>query len=218
MTTTTKPLSSREPEAPATHRTARVRLTRVGGYEFQAQTDHPSRHKFTLDEAPPVGTGRGPDASHLLAAAVGQDLASSFVRCAEEEGLALEEVTADVSATLRPEEDGRWRVARIVAKLRVDGIDEGELPAFTRCRDAFEDLCALTPGLGQAFPVEVAVRAYPHPGSEPAEEEPGRPRYHSIEELPTGEREAHALEREDSVPTGEWERRAKERGRPEPDA
>jgi hypothetical protein len=60
----------------------RVELRFVRGYEFVATfKDHDGTQAIVFDESPPLGEGSGPNAAAVLAAAVGDCLAASFVFC-----------------------------------------------------------------------------------------------------------------------------------------
>jgi uncharacterized OsmC-like protein len=64
---------------------SRTSLTREEGFRFRVRFDQDGMGELVTDEPPPLGQGRGPDPSRLLAAAIGNCLAASLLFCIEAE-------------------------------------------------------------------------------------------------------------------------------------
>ena len=93
-----------------------VDLRLVRGYEFVATLpsgDH--TESMIFDEPPPLGDASGPNATTVLAAAVGDCLAASFAYCLRKVRLEPVDLKASVVAHVARNQQGRLRVT---ARLR----------------------------------------------------------------------------------------------------
>ena len=108
------------------------------------------------DEAPPVGSGKGPTPVQLLAAAVGNCLAASLLFALRKFKQAPEPIRARVEAVAGRNEHNRMRVQRI--KVRLDlGVSADRLEHLDRALAQFEDFCTVTASVRAAIPVDVEV-------------------------------------------------------------
>ena len=64
------------------------------GYEFQVDFRQDAVPPLTVDEPPPLGEGHGPNPARLLAAAVVDCLAASFLHCMRRSRIAVRSVHA----------------------------------------------------------------------------------------------------------------------------
>lgn len=142
----------------ATHdKTARVHLDLVDGFRFTASfPDDPGVAPLATDEAPPLGTGTGPNPAAMLATAVGTCLASSLLFCLRKARLSPENVSADVRAHITRNPEGRYRVDGIDVSLNLEtgGGDEARV---RRCQELFEEFCVVTESVRRGVPVDVHV-------------------------------------------------------------
>ena len=137
-------------------RTATAHVQLVDGYRFTATfPDVPGADPITLDEAAPLGTGAGPTAADLLAAAIGGCLSTSLTLCLNKAHLEPDAVNAHVTARITRSESGR---------LRIEGIDVELTPCFAggqskfdRCKALYEDFCFVTESVRRGIPVNVHV-------------------------------------------------------------
>lgn len=138
-------------------RTHRVELRFVRGYEFVANfKDGEHVESVVCDEPPPLGEGSGPNAAELLAAAVGDCLASSFAFCLRKVRLEPVDLTASVEAHVAPNEQGRLRITGIDVEL-IPQVQVDDAARFTRCERLFEDFCIVTESVRRGIPVNVRV-------------------------------------------------------------
>jgi|SRR5581483_3283859 len=125
-------------------------------YEFRAEfSDVPGEPALVLDEPPPLGGGRGPNAAAVLGAAVGNCLAASLAFCVRRARIDLQDVTAKVTTHVARNEQGRYRISRIEVSL--EPVVGGDRARFERCKELFEDFCTVTASVRRGIPVDVSL-------------------------------------------------------------
>ena len=135
----------------------RVELRFVRGYEFVATFgDGEGLPPVVFDEPPPLGEGTGPNAAAVLAAAVGNCLASSFIYCLHKVRLEPEDLSATVVAHVARNENGRFRISGIDVEL-TPKLRENDQMRFERCERLFEDFCVVTESVRRGITVNVKV-------------------------------------------------------------
>ena len=135
----------------------KVTLRFVRGYEFVATfPESESLPPIVFDEPPPLGEGSGPNASAVLAAAVGNCLAASLAFCLRKVRLEPVDVTADVVAHVVRNEQGRFRIKGIDVELSPEVL-ESDRPRLQRCEQLFEDFCIVTESVRRGIPVNVKM-------------------------------------------------------------
>jgi len=131
-------------------------LKRLDGYRFQA-TFGDGMGELVLDEPSPLGAGTGPNATRVLAAAIGNCLSASLLYCLERAHVPVSDFTARVDGDLVRNERGRLRIAGLKVTLEpVTGADPARL---ARCRELFEDFCVVTQSVREGIAVEVQLAA-----------------------------------------------------------
>jgi organic hydroperoxide reductase OsmC/OhrA len=132
-------------------------LEQLAGFEFRVRFDSPAIADIELDEPPPLGEGKGPNAARLVAAAVGNCLAASLVFCLRNK---FKEHPGPVRATavgrLERNEKGRYRIGGIDVSI---ALPEGAetMKHLDRCLEQFEDFCVVTESIRRGIPVNVKV-------------------------------------------------------------
>lgn len=137
--------------------TVSVELEQRSGYEFLVRFDQPRDFELLLDEPPPLGGGRGPNAARLVAAAVANCLSASLAFCLR--GKFKQDpgpIRAMASARLEKNERGRLRIAGIDVVLSL-AEKQGGMPHQERCLEQFEDFCIVTESVRRGIPVTVRV-------------------------------------------------------------
>ncbi len=130
-------------------------LEHIAGYEFRVRFDWAGLTPLVVDEPAPLGGQKGPNASRLLAAAVGNCLSASLLFCLRKAHLELAGLKTDVHGELARNADGRLRVARLEVAIALDG---DLAPArLKRCTEIFEDYCVVTESVRAGIPVSVRV-------------------------------------------------------------
>lgn len=134
-----------------------VELKRLERYQFTAQFDQPADATLLLDEPPPLGEGKGPNPSRLLAAAVGDCLSASLLFCLSKARIDVSDVTATVHGTMVRNESGRLRISGLRVQLE-PVIAAADRDRSRRCREIFEDFCIVTESVRHGIAVDVELR------------------------------------------------------------
>ncbi len=134
-----------------------LELEHLAGYEFRLRFDQPQLPELLLDEPPPLGGQRGPNASRLLAAAVAHCLSASLLFCLNKAHARVPGVRARVTTEYARNDRGRLRIGTMRVAIELAGAVEPP-ERLARCRELFEDYCVVTQSVRTGIPVEVEVR------------------------------------------------------------
>ncbi len=134
----------------------RTTMTQETGYRFRVRFDGEGMPDLITDEAPPLGEGKGPSPSRLLAAAVGNCLAASLLFCLRKARLSVEGLEAEVLTEFTRNEAGRLRIGGVKVRLLPKWTEETAAKA-QRCLQIFEDFCVVTQAVQHGVPIEVQV-------------------------------------------------------------
>ncbi len=132
-----------------------IELERLQDFEFRVAFDWSHLPGILVDEPEPLGQRRGPNASRLLAAAVGSCLAASLLFCLRKSHIEPRGIAARVRGQLARDERGYWRIAKFDAELTLDADVRTE--RLERCLSLFEDYCVVTASVRRGIPVGVRV-------------------------------------------------------------
>lgn len=133
-----------------------VSLDQQQDYQFRVSFGDPVP-SLLADEPPPLGQSQGPSPVQLLAAAVGNCLSDSLLFALRKFKQAPEPLRTEVSATVGRNEEGRFRVQAINARLQL-GVPAAKLEHLDRVLETFESYCTVTQSVGRGIPVTVHVR------------------------------------------------------------
>lgn len=140
------------------HERARASLVREEGFRFSVRFGRDGVPALVTDERPPLGAGTGPDPSELLAAAVGNCLASSLLFCLQKARLEVAGLAGEVWTTTVRNPQGRLRLGGIQVRLS-PSVGPGVREAMSRCLEVFESFCIVTESVRQGIPISVTVEA-----------------------------------------------------------
>jgi organic hydroperoxide reductase OsmC/OhrA len=134
---------------------AECRLDRESGYRFRVEFAR-GAPGLVMDEAPSLGDRAGPDASALLAAAIGHCLASSLVSCAHAAVVDPEALAVEVSMTPERDEYGRIRVGRVRVRLEPT-LTESENARLRPFLERFEEFSMVAESVQRGIPVDLDI-------------------------------------------------------------
>ncbi len=131
-------------------------LTMLEGYAFRVDYGPDDLPALTVDEAPPLGAGRGPNPARLLGTAIAHCLGASLLFCLRKARVEVRELRAEVQGTLVRNERGRLRIGDVRVTLH-PGVAAEDLARIGRCGELFEDFCIVTESVRHGLPVEVSL-------------------------------------------------------------
>jgi uncharacterized OsmC-like protein len=111
---------------------------------------------LVMDEPEPLGGEAGPNASKVLAAAVGNCLCASLMFCLQRSRVEVRGVEASVLGILARNEGGRWRIKEMNVEVTPD-VDDEHRKQLERCVEIFEDFCIVSSSVRQGIPINVKV-------------------------------------------------------------
>jgi uncharacterized OsmC-like protein len=132
-----------------------VRLRQRHDYQFQNQFGAAVPELLT-DEPAPLGQAAGPSPVQLLAAAVGNCLASSLLFALRKYKQPGEPIACDVQAEVARNAEKRLRVSAMTVRLTL-GTNAEQIDHLERILGSFEDFCTVTGSIRQCIAVQVQV-------------------------------------------------------------
>jgi uncharacterized OsmC-like protein len=138
-----------------TEKTITVYLQQQSDYRFEIHFED-NMPVLTSDEPLPLGTGTGPSPVQLLCAAVGNCLSDSLLFAFRKFKQTPEPIQCEVQAQVGRNEQGRIRVLKIAAKLKL-GVAGAQLEQAERVLSQFEEFCTVTQSVGQGIPIHTRV-------------------------------------------------------------
>ncbi|HQT27233.1 MAG TPA: OsmC family protein [Burkholderiales bacterium] len=127
-----------------------IELEEIENYLFDVDFGN---SKLIVDEPPPLGEGKGPNASRLLTAAVADCLSASLLFCLRKFKNKVDGMKTAARTNLVRNDKGRLRIGSIEVTIRLaENYDH-----LDRCLSQFEDFCVVTASVRQGIPVKVQV-------------------------------------------------------------
>lgn len=133
-----------------------IEMTHLNGYEFNVNFGLDNCTDLVVDEPPPLGEGKGPNPSRLLATAAANCLSASLLYCVSKNEPPAGSLKATAVCTIGRNDKGRMRIGRMDIQLTVNGELENAV-RMKRCLDLYEDFCVVTASLRDGFPIDVEV-------------------------------------------------------------
>ncbi len=133
-----------------------IQLEQREGFEINVAFDWKRAADLLMDEPPPLGETNGPNASRLLAAAVGNCLSASLLYCIGKEEPPDQSLRTEVTCVMVRNEKKRLRIGRMDVRLIV-APELVESKRFERCQSLFEDFCVVSASVRAGIPMTVMV-------------------------------------------------------------
>jgi organic hydroperoxide reductase OsmC/OhrA len=134
--------------------TVSVELT--DGYRFLVDFQMDGAAALVMDEPPPLGTGAGPNAARVLAAAIANCLSASALFCLRKARVEVGGMRTSATASLVRDDRGRLRVGAVSVHIQPE-VGSGDAGRISRCLELFEDYCVVTQSVRAGLPVSVEV-------------------------------------------------------------
>ena len=133
-----------------------INLEHLQNYEFNVKFDWKRASDLLMDEPPPLGETNGPNASRLLAAALGNCLSASLLHCIARDDIPDEAIKTAVTCKIVRNEQKRMRVGSLSVRITVNE-QLGNSARALRCTDLFEQFCVVTASVREGVPMDVEV-------------------------------------------------------------
>jgi uncharacterized OsmC-like protein len=130
-------------------------MEQIEDFEFKVKFDWDNVPELTMDEPEPIGQRKGPNASRLLAAAVGNCLTASLLFCLQKSRVELTGLKTTVKGTRIRNEQKRLRIGGLDVSITVEGL--ADPTKAQRCLELYEDFCLVTASVRDGLRVNVEV-------------------------------------------------------------
>ncbi|MGD9598180.1 MAG: OsmC family protein [Steroidobacteraceae bacterium] len=134
----------------------RIHLEQESDYAFRVHFDDSALAPLLTDESAPLGHDQGPNPSRMLLAAVANCLVASLLFALRKHKNEPGRLVAEITATPRRNEQGRWRLPAASVTLRLPGRG-ADLRNLDRVLAQFEDFCIVTQSVRHGIDVDVTV-------------------------------------------------------------
>jgi len=135
---------------------ARVTVELLHDYVFRASFSGTDA-TLVMDEPEPLGKLEGPNASRVLAAAIGNCLSASLAFCLRKSKIEVSSIRTEVEPRTERNERGYWRVKVVNVKINVTLVSPGDPARIRRCLEIFENYCVVTGAVREGVQVNVST-------------------------------------------------------------
>ncbi|MHA1346456.1 MAG: OsmC family protein [Candidatus Heimdallarchaeaceae archaeon] len=133
-------------------------MVKLDDYKFIINFNKDSIPDLLMDEPEdiPGGEGKGPSASMLLAAAIGNCLSASLTFCLTKKKNTVNELKTKVILYRERNKEGFWRISEANVTISPD-IENAEDISVQRCEEVFRNYCILSSSLEDGIKINVNV-------------------------------------------------------------
>ncbi|MBX8642329.1 MAG: OsmC family protein [Thermoplasmata archaeon] len=135
----------------------KVEIDLLHDYVFRVSFPDADGTTLVMDEPEPLGRLVGPNASRVLAAAIGNCLSASLAFCLRKSRIDVKGIHTEVTPTLERNKEGYWRVTKMDVKVRPALDPEAEETRVKRCMEIFENYCVVAGAVRSGIEVAVDV-------------------------------------------------------------
>ena len=135
-----------------------VRLEQLEGLQFKVTFDEEGV-ELLMDEPEPIGSNKGPNATKVLSAAIGNCLTASLLFCLKKSHIDPTNVVTNVSTSTSRNEKGRLRVGKSRVEITMN-VEKELQKRMGRCMDLFEDFCIVSQSIRNGIDISSVVK-YP---------------------------------------------------------
>jgi len=136
-----------------------ISVDQIKDFEFRVKFDKDHFKELDLDEPPPLGGDKAPNAGRLLAAAVGNCLSASMLFCSRKSKVEIQKIQTKVTVQVVRNERRRQRIGKLLVEITPE-IADAEREQAGRCMEIFQDYCTITQSVRQGIPVEVTIKGF----------------------------------------------------------
>jgi organic hydroperoxide reductase OsmC/OhrA len=134
-----------------------VEVQQVEDFKFTVDFGLDGVDDLLLDEPAPLGGGAGPNASRVLAAAIGNCLCASLLFCLRRARAEVSGIGARVSGSWVRNEEGRWRIKEMEVEIN-PSVEEEHASQLERCAEIFEQFCVASQSVRDGIEIKVKVK------------------------------------------------------------
>ncbi len=134
----------------------RVEVAQEKEFAFRVDFGLDGVDDLIMDEPEPMGGGAGPNASRVLAAAIGNCLCASLLFCLRKSRAEISGMRATVDGAWVRNEEGRWRIREMDVEITPD-VAEGYSKKLERCTEIFEQFCVVSHSVRDGIKLNVKV-------------------------------------------------------------
>lgn len=137
-------------------KTFSITMEQIKNYEFKVNFNLENVEDLLMDEPYPLGTGKGPNPSRIVAAGIGNCLSASLIFCLLKAKIEHKGINTRVDGTIVRNKNNRLRMGKVDVTITID-IDENQKERISRCLELFEDYCVVTQSIRDGIPVDVHI-------------------------------------------------------------
>ena len=134
-------------------------MTKLDDYKFIIDFNKDSIPDLMMDEPVeiPGGEGKGPSASMLLAAAVGNCLSASLSFCMTKRKIEVKELKTKVKVLRERNENGFWRISGLDVDIMPE-VENIENTKTQKCIDIFRNYCVVSSSIEDGIKLNVNIK------------------------------------------------------------
>ena len=134
-----------------------ISLKQQEKFAFKVNWQQDSLEPLLTDEPKPLGEGKGPNPTRMLAAAVANCLSASLLFALGKFGNELSGLEAKIEGTVERNDDKRWRVSLLEVQITLPE-EIAKLNFAERALNQFESFCVVTESVREGIPVHLSVQ------------------------------------------------------------